>query len=57
MKTLRLAFAILAMLAPVLVVPAIAADWEGVFEGTLGKAKIIVELNAGEEKTDYKGGY
>jgi hypothetical protein len=34
-----------------------AADWEGVFEGTIGKAKVIVELNAGEEKSGYKGGY
>ena len=34
-----------------------AADWEGVFEGTIGKSKVIVELNAGEEKSDYKGGY
>jgi hypothetical protein len=34
-----------------------AADWEGVFEGTLGKAKVIVELNAGYDKSDYKGGY
>jgi hypothetical protein len=24
--------------------PAHAADWEGVYEGTLGKAKVIVEL-------------
>lgn len=37
--------------------PACAATWEGVFEGTIGKAKVIVELNAGEEKSDYKGGY
>jgi hypothetical protein len=36
---------------------ATAAEWEGVFEGTLGKAKVLVELNAGEEKSDYKGGY
>ena len=39
------------------VTPTIAADWEGVFEGTLGKAKILVELNAGQEKTEYKGGF
>lgn len=37
--------------------PVLAADWEGVFEGTIGTAKVIVELNAGEEKSDYKGGY
>lgn len=37
--------------------PAVAADWEGVFEGTIGKANVIVELNAGYEKSDYKGGY
>jgi hypothetical protein len=37
--------------------PALSADWEGVFEGTLGKSKIIVELNAGPEKSEYKGGY
>lgn len=37
--------------------PALAAPWEGVFEGTLGKAKILVELNAGPDKTEYKGGY
>lgn len=34
-----------------------AADWEGVFEGTLGTAPIIVELNAGAEKSSFKGGY
>ena len=34
-----------------------AAPWEGVFEGTLGKARIIVELNAGADKSEYKGGY
>ncbi len=39
------------------VTPTFAADWEGVFEGTLGKAKIIVELNAGQEASSYKGGY
>ena len=38
-------------------VPAQAADWEGVFEGTIGKARVIVELNAGAEKSEYKGGY
>jgi hypothetical protein len=38
------------------ILPAFSADWEGVFEGTLGKSKIIVELNAGAEKSDYKGG-
>jgi hypothetical protein len=37
--------------------PALAADWEGVFEGTLGKAPIIVELNAGQGASSYKGGY
>lgn len=37
--------------------PAQAADWEGVYQGTLGKAKIIVELYAGQDKSDYKGGY
>ena len=37
--------------------PALAADWEGVFDGTLGTSKIIVELNAGAEKSSYKGGY
>ena len=37
--------------------PALAAPWEGVFEGTLGKVAILVELNAGPEKTEYKGGY
>jgi hypothetical protein len=34
-----------------------AAPWEGVFEGTIGKSRVIVELNAGEAKSDYKGGY
>ncbi|MCA0432053.1 MAG: hypothetical protein LCH46_02220 [Proteobacteria bacterium] len=34
-----------------------AADWEGVFEGTLGKSKVIVELNAGADASDYKGGF
>jgi hypothetical protein len=49
---------LLMLLVPLLLVPAAqAADWEGVFEGTIGKAKVIVELNAGEEKSDYKGGY
>ncbi len=38
-------------------ISAIAADWEGVFSGTLGKSKIIVELNAGAQKSSYKGGY
>jgi hypothetical protein len=38
-------------------VPAFSADWEGVFAGTLGKSKIIVELNAGAEKSSYKGGF
>lgn len=37
--------------------PTLAAQWEGVFEGTIGTAKVIVELYAGEEKSDYKGGY
>lgn len=37
--------------------PAAAAQWEGVFKGTIGKAAVIVELNAGYEKSDYKGGY
>ena len=37
--------------------PTLAAEWEGVFEGSLGKAKIIVELNAGPDKTEYKGGF
>jgi hypothetical protein len=36
---------------------AFAADWEGVFAGTIGKTKVLVELNASEEKSDYKGGY
>ena len=36
--------------------PALAASWEGVFEGTLGKSKIIVELYAGPQKSDYAGG-
>lgn len=49
-----LAFLLLFFHAPVM---AFAADWEGVFEGTIGKAKVLVELNAGEEKSDYKGGY
>lgn len=40
-----------------LATPACAAPWEGVFEGTLGKAKILVELNAGPDKTEYKGGF
>jgi hypothetical protein len=51
-KTLITAFAFL-----VLAAPAFAADWEGVFEGTLGKSRILVELNAGEEASSYKGGY
>jgi hypothetical protein len=38
-------------------VPAFAAQWEGVFEGTLGTSKILVELNAGFETSEYKGGY
>jgi hypothetical protein len=50
MKTL---FAILPFFAAT---SAQALDWEGVFEGTLGKSKIIVELNAGPEKSAYKGG-
>jgi hypothetical protein len=37
--------------------PTLAAEWEGVFEGTIGKAKVLVELYAGEEKSTYKGGY
>lgn len=37
--------------------PTLAAEWEGVFEGTIGEAQVLVELNAGEEKSDYKGGY
>jgi hypothetical protein len=40
-----------------LITPAVATDWEGVFEGTLGKSRILVELNAGTEKSSYKGGY
>jgi hypothetical protein len=40
-----------------LTTPALAADWEGVFEGTLGKSAIIVELNAGQDASSYKGGY
>ena len=52
---MKIAIAAIALL--ICTVPAVSADWEGVFEGTLGKAKIIVELNAGEEKSDYKGGY
>lgn len=46
---------ILFAISPIL--PVHAADWEGVFEGTIGKAKVIVELNAGAEKSEYKGGY
>lgn len=46
-----------ASLLLLLATPVRAADWEGVFEGTLGKAKIIVELNAGPDKTEYKGGF
>jgi hypothetical protein len=38
-------------------VTAHAASWEGVFEGTLGKTRIIVELHAGDDKTEYKGGF
>jgi hypothetical protein len=34
-----------------------SAEWEGVFEGTIGKAAILVELNAGQDKSDYKGAY
>jgi hypothetical protein len=37
--------------------PVSAADWEGVFEGTLGKSPIIVELNAGIDASSYPGGY
>ena len=37
--------------------PAHAFDWEGVFEGTIGKSKVIVELNAGADASAYKGGY
>lgn len=49
---------LLMLLVPFLLMPAAqAADWEGVFEGTIGKAQVIVELNAGEEKSDFKGGY
>jgi hypothetical protein len=36
---------------------AMAANWEGVFEGTIGKSKVIVELKAGEEHSSFKGGY
>lgn len=36
---------------------ALAAKWEGVFEGRLGKSAIIVELNAGMDKSEYPGGY
>jgi hypothetical protein len=36
---------------------AAAAPWEGVFEGTVGKARVIVELHAGDEKTEFKGGF
>jgi hypothetical protein len=36
---------------------ALSADWEGVFEGKLGKARVIVELNAGVDTSDYKGGF
>ena len=53
MRLLPRAFAYLLLIAT----PTLAADWEGVFEGTLGKSKIIVELNAGAEASDYKGGY
>lgn len=51
-RTLSAAFLLLG--SPAL---ANAAAWEGVFAGTLGKSKIIVELNAGPEKSEYKGGY
>lgn len=37
--------------------PGFAADWEGVFSGAIGTSGVIVELNAGEEKSDYKGGF
>jgi len=37
--------------------PAFAATWEGVFEGTIGTSRVIVELHAGEGKTEYSGGY
>jgi hypothetical protein len=47
----------LALTLLLLTTPAGAADWEGVFEGTIGKARVIVELNAGTEKSDFKGGY
>jgi hypothetical protein len=33
--------------------PCLAADWEGVFEGTLGKAKILVELNAWQDTSSF----
>jgi hypothetical protein len=36
--------------------PARAADWEGVFEGTLGKSKIIVQLDLGPDGSSaFKG--
>jgi hypothetical protein len=52
---LRRCFAFLVLLT--FATPGFAADWEGVFEGTLGKSRILVELNAGEEASSYKGGY
>jgi hypothetical protein len=50
---------LLVMLSLLFMAPqtATAANWEGVFEGTIGEAKVLVELNAGEEKSAYKGGY
>jgi hypothetical protein len=36
---------------------AIAAPWEGVFQGTLGKARVLVELNAGSDDSEYTEGY
>lgn len=55
---MRIVLSALATLATIVFcATAHAAKWEGVFEGTLGKAHVIVELNAGEEKTEYKGSY
>jgi hypothetical protein len=36
--------------------PALGADWEGVFEGTLGKSRIIVQLDRGPDgSSSFKG--
>jgi hypothetical protein len=54
MKTISACLCLLAMV--LLSGVAAAADWEGVYEGTLGKTRIIVQLDAGPEgSSSFKG--